>query len=175
MARSEVGDIFQNCRFHVRAVGNNAEIVKPFTNVIQRNKNNYNPQSDGGFQSFSAPELSRDIVEYREGNAQWTAKFPGIPTVSDGTLMRGIVKTDRSFFDWILAADNGKEYRVDLEIYHFARDENPQTVDLSTVRTYKFFECFASRVKFGPDMESTGSEVSVTEVDFATETPDLQV
>lgn len=164
MARAVTGDFLQGFRYHVKVVDDGYD---PLTFV--RDDESFNA-ADAGFQSVTLPEISVDAVEYREGNAAWTSKFPGIPTVSEATLMRGVVKGDTLFFDWILDVIQGNTYRVDLDVLHYRRDEDPSSSDPANVRGYKFFNCFAIRSKSAADMDATASEVALAELDIAMET-----
>lgn len=168
MARSVVGDFLQGYRFHVQAFGSTADTVKPFESDGMRDEETFN-NAQAGFQSCSLPEMTMDSVEYREGNAKYTMKQPGIPTYTDITLMQGVTRKNTAFFDWITKSSNGNEYRVDLKIYHYSRDQISITPDDKDVRIYYCFECFPIRVKPGADLDSTGSEISLAECDIAIE------
>jgi phage tail-like protein len=167
MARAATNDFLQGFRYH--AVARTFDGTNPLQ--IDRGESGMNPQA--GFQSITIPELSQDVVEYREGNSFWTAKQPGIPTVSDITLMRGVTKSDTTFFNWVLGAIQGVNYRVDLDIYHYARDE--MTIGVSTTaaepsdRPLYCKDCIPTRVKPLGDLDATASEVSLAEVDVAVE------
>ena len=158
MARSQSSDPLHGFRFHVKAESE----VMAFTDP---------ENGEAGFQSVTLPELSTDIVEYKEGIHTYTKKFPGIPTVSDMTLMRGVTKTDTAFFDWVLAAIEGGEYRTNLTVYHWHRDgkTHGQADDLNAARKYNCYECVPMRCKPAADLESQAGEVSLAEVDVAVE------
>ncbi len=167
MARAATNDFLQGFRYH--AVARTAD---PVTNPLQVDRGESGMNVQAGFQSITTPELSQDVVEYREGNSMWTVKQPGIPTVSDITLMRGVTKVDTTFFDWVYSSMVGQNYRVDLDIYHYARDEmemglssEPEPSD----RPLYCKDCIPTRVKPLGDLDATASEVNLAEVDVAIE------
>jgi phage tail-like protein len=166
MARAATNDFLQGFRYH--AVARTSDGTNPLQ--VDRGESGMNVQA--GFQSITTPELSQDVVEYREGNSMWTVKQPGIPTVSDITLMRGVTKVDTTFFDWVYSSMRGVNYRVDLDLYHYARDEmeiglatDPQPSD----RALYCKEAIPTRVKPLGDLDATASEVNLSEVDVAME------
>lgn len=165
MARPEVSDVLQSFRFHVVSENNNIEYSD-------------NQRGQAGFQSVTLPELSVEPVEYREGHHTYTQKYPGVPTVTDVTMIRGVTKRDTAFYRWVKAAAEGGEYRTNLTVYHFPRDakRSPDKVaDLSKARLYNLYECVPTRVKFAGDLDATSGEVSMAEVDVAVEYFDLDV
>lgn len=133
---------------------------------------------EAGFQSVTLPEITIEATEYREGTYKYTRKFPGPPTISEVSCMRGVVKADTGFFEWCLAAIAGGEYRANISILQFGREDfstagfsefTPEQVPSSAARTYNCYECVPVRVKPAGDMDATSGEVSMAEVDFAPE------
>lgn len=167
MARAANNDFLQGFRYH--AVAQTSDGTNPLQ--IDRGETGMNPQA--GFQSITSPELSQDVVEYREGNSLWTVKQPGIPTVSDITLMRGVTKSDTTFWDWVYSSMQGANYRSDLTIYHYGRDEMADGVATDGVvpsdRALFCKDCIPTRVKTMGDLDATASEVNLAEVDVAME------
>lgn len=177
MARSITGDFYQGFRFHIRSSENSK--YKPFAvdgNVSagRAGLDTFNG-ADAGFQSCTLPEISVDPVEYREGNSTITMKQAGILTISDMSLMRGVTKYDSQFYDWISQLRDGKEYRVDLTVFHMGRQDDLSKLTTETMRSYYCTECFPGRVKFAGDLDSTGSEVSIAECDIVMENAVLGV
>jgi len=136
-----------------------------------------NSQGNAGFQSVSIPDTSIDAVEYREGTYKYTKKFAGLPTIGDVSLMRGVVPTDTSFYDWMVRAVSGGEYRADIEILQFSRGNMANTdqpgensaMPTTAARTYKCYNCLPTRAKAAGDLDATSSEVAMAECDFALE------
>lgn len=164
-------DLMQGFRYHVVATQDGTD-VDPLQGVDDGDIARGAGGTQAGFQSATIPELNVEIAEYREGTFKWTQKYPGVPTVSDITLMRGISKRDTSFFKMVMASIEGAEYRADVSIYHYQRSE----MDLATsgevgenTREVACGECFASRAKPAGDLDSMTSDVSLAEVDIAIE------
>lgn len=172
--RAAADDLMQGFRFHVTAI--RKENGDPL--AFNRGTGFEEGGGQAGFQNCTIPEVSLEPVEYREGISKWTQKYVGPPTVADCTLARGVSKRDTAFFDWIMAALNGDEYRADITIWHFHRTEmgkasDPKNIDDSTMRGYVCSNCVPTRVKPAMDFDSMAGEVSLTEIDFAIEGVDI--
>ena len=140
-------------------------------------------RSDAGFSNVTTPEVTSEAVEYREGTYIYTQKYPGLPSMNDLTLSRGVARRDSTFWDWMRVTVEGSgEYRVDLSIRHFHRDtslvrDNPavDTVNLTRInidtpaRTYLVKEAFPLRHKVAGDLDATASEISIMELDVGFE------
>lgn len=183
MARAQATDFLQNFRFHVETVDKAGSGWDPI-NYVRTGDNNTGVDSKAGFQSCSLPDVSMDAVEYREGTYKYTKKFAGVPTISDVSLMRGVVVKDTVFYDWIIRAVSGAEYRADIVINQFTRNnmvlaegapdaaysvgENGK-IPTRCARSYKCYECLPTRAKPAGDLDATSSEVAMGECDFALE------
>ena len=169
MARAAVNDLMQGFRFHVVAAKADAAATNPLEST---RSGEFQGGGQAGFQSVTIPELSVEPVEYREGTFKWTQKYPGPPTVSDCTLMRGIAKSDTTFYDWVKDSVDGDEYRCDVTIYHYQRTEMSEATKSATpddVRRIECKNCIPTRAKPAGDFDSMSGEVSLGEVDFAME------
>jgi phage tail-like protein len=138
-----------------------------------------------GFSACSTPEASNEAVEYREGQQVYTQKFPGLPTMSDLTLSKGVVLTGNQFYNWMFAVIEGAAtYRDEIIIAHFHRAALAgfQNADLSGAdnasaiandatprREYTCTNAFPIRCKVAADLDATSSDVSVSELDIAYE------
>lgn len=169
--RAASTDLMQGFRYHVVARQDGTD-VDPLQGVEDGDIARGAGGAQAGFQSVTIPELSVEVAEYREGTFKWTQKYPGVPTISDITLMRGISKRDTSFYKMVKASIDGEEYRADVSIYHYQRAE----MDLATsaevgddTREISCGYCFASRAKPAGDFDSNSGEVSLAEVDIAIE------
>jgi len=172
MARPQATDPLHSFRFHVTATevtGLDGDPLQP-TN----SEGIVGQQIQAGFQAVSTPEYTVEAAEYREGVKTYTEKYPGIPTVNDLTLSRGVAKEDTAFIAWILAAIEGREYRSDLTIFHGLRPARSSPLSGedfsdSTSKRYLCEQCFPIRVKIAGDLDASTSDVSITEVDIAVE------
>jgi len=166
MARAESSDFLQNFRFHVRVVDGAVDFLKFDPGAV-------GVSAEAGFQSVTLPEETFEMAEYREGIYKYTKKFPGPPTFTDVSLMRGIVADDSSFYRWAASQRAGGPYRVDISIEHHHRDDQPvgtgETIAQTSARTYLCHECAIVRAKPGADLDATSGEVSMAECDFALE------
>ena len=145
--------------------------------------------AEAGFQSITAPELTQEMAEYREGIRTYTQKFPGVPSVNDITFIRGSARYDTSFFAWVLAAAEGDEYRGDVVIYHIQRPKREVSIagrdaqmagseiELTDDNTKQYIlkDAFPIRVKITGDLDSSTSDVSLAELDVAYERFDVKL
>lgn len=165
MARPQESDFLQNFRFHAR--------VTDGPDFLAFDPGAVGVDGEAGFQSITIPEESYESSEYRKGIYKYTKKYPGIPTFSDCSMMRGIVATDTTFHDWAVATRGGAEYRADVLIEHHHRQDAPadigESIAAPAARAYLLHESFCIRAKPGSDLDATSGEVSVAEVDISLE------
>jgi len=172
MARAMSSDFLQSYRFTVSFKGASSDV--PFDKLSsvpgQAGANSGTPasQSEAAFNTVTVPEISVENVEYNEGMRTNRYKQPGLPTYSDCTMTRGVVKTDSKMFEWIKAMLDGKSYRADITINHHDRAGVIQ-------RSYTIFDAFPTRCKLAGDMDATSSEISIQEMDVAYESISLGV
>ena len=151
MARALSSDFFQGYAFHVREPNNYLAV-------------------GAGFQNVDVPEVTVNAVEYREGTYTYTRKQPGIPTQGELSLRRGVTRASSDFYNWILNVIEGRDYRTDLEIYHYHRvDEGFQQTDGTPSRIYRALECFPTRYKPAETLEATSEDISVEDLGLAYE------
>jgi len=189
MPRAAASDPLHSFRFHVRS--NNAPAINGAGDDILQpdgTEDGYiiGNGTEAGFNSVTTPELTVENAEYREGVRVYTMKFPGVPTIADITLNRGVARYDTAFFNWVLAAVEGNEYRTDLIIFHVQRPALEQTQDTTkgpnidvtgdgiVSKLYKLYECSPARVKPAADLDASTSDVSIAELDVAFERFDIE-
>jgi phage tail-like protein len=203
MGRAAATDPLHNFRFHAKMVAGTGSPVAGIpgaspADVLQPSENGAgfiaggNVGAEAGFQSITMPDVSAEVAEYREGNRTYTMKFPGVPSVTDSTFQRGVARYDTAFYSWLLAAIEGDEYRADVTVYHVQRPR--RTLDIvpgaggkafmaatelavSDVNTKRYIlrEAFPMRVKLAGDLDSTASDISISEMDVAAERIDLEL
>lgn len=162
-------DLMQGFRYHVVADDGTGDPLQP---SYSEDRRGYEGGGQAGFQSVTIPELSVEASEYREGIFKWTQKYPGPPTVSELTMMRGITKRDTAFYDMVMASIDGQQYRADVTIYHYQRSEMQSANSGETGNEFRRIECgesFAIRAKPAGDLDSMAGDVSLAEVDMAVE------
>jgi len=158
MARAASSDPYLNFRFHISdPAGGNLDPV-------------------AGFTSATTPDVSLDPAEYREGIYRWTRKFPGVQTVGEMQLMKGTVRRESDFFNWILNVINGgvASYRTDLVVmeYHITDEFG---IDGSPSRVMRIREAFPTQVKPMADKDATASEVAIQEITLAVEEISVEI
>lgn len=177
MARAVATDFIHSMRFQVVVADPQVATLSP------------DGRADAGFTNVSTPEATVEAIEYKEGTFVYTRKYPGNPTVSDLTFSRGVTRSDSTFWDWIRRVIEGLgEYRVDLDINHFHRQEsllrprdqvgtegNFTNINLENpARIYHIKEAFPIRHKIAGDLDATAGEVSIMELDVAYEHFDVE-
>lgn len=151
MARSIETDPFHDFRYHlVDPAGGNLDAVAGFTTVTM-------------------PNLAVEEATYREGTFKFTQKYPGVPTVGDVTLQKGIFRRDSDFFDWVLKVVNGgEEYRTELILqqFHIADEFG---INGSPSRVTRLRECWGKDAKPTGDFDATSSNVGIQELTISVE------
>jgi phage tail-like protein len=168
-------------RFHV-TVDDTLTTDKDYLGVTSAK--NGAPQA--GFKTCSLPDLSVDVKTYKEGIWIYDRKFPGVPTVSDVTMSRGVTRNDTAFYRWLLKTAEGTgEYRAKISIKIYHRDTNltlrdpASTINDATepglnnltlpARTITLYEAFPTKVTLGSALDSANSEISVAELTLSCE------
>lgn len=178
MARAQQTDFLQSFRYQVSvsSVDGTPRLQAP-------------GRPEAGFSNVSTPEVTTENAEYREGTFIYTRKQPGVPSMADITMSRGVTREDSSFYDWIRVVNEGSgEYRADVDIQHFHRDtalnrefptdgSQPNKTDIDTnspAKIYHVREAYPIRVKQVADLDATSSEISVGEIDITYETFEVE-
>jgi len=143
MARSVETDPFHDFRFHlVDPAGGNLDPV-------------------AGFTAVTMPDATVEEAPYREGTFIWTQKYPGVPTVGDVQLSKGIFKRESDFFNWVLkVVFGGQEYRTELVLqeYHITDEFG---INGTPSRVTRLRECWGKQAKPTSDKDATSSNVSI--------------
>lgn len=187
MARSVASDYLHAFRFHVTADAVTLEGAKFLSRSTFSDSS-----AQAGFSAVNTPSGTIDAVEYREGQYIYTRKYPGIPTMDDVTMSRGVALTDTEFFFWFRTCVEGVgEYRTDLNIFHYHRwqtgqatlpgrvnptDVAPEGLVLSSEarKVYKLFNAFPVAHKVATDLDGTASEVAIADLTVAYEHFDIR-
>lgn len=190
MPRAAASDPLHAFRFHARSINGPSLNGASAADLLQPDGNTegyvIGDGTEAGFNSITTPELTVEAAEYREGIRVYTMKFPGVPTIADITLNRGVARYDTAFFNWVLASIEGNEYRTDMIIFHVQRPALEQVQDTSkgpnidvtaegvVSKLYKLYECVPARVKIAADLDASTSDVSIAELDVAYERFDVE-
>ena len=157
MARSVETDPYHDFRFHlVDPAGGNLDPV-------------------AGFTAVTMPDLTVEEAPYREGTFIWTQKYPGVPTVGDVQLSKGIFKRDSDFFNWVLKVVNGgQEYRTELVLQEFhITDEFG--INGTPSRVTRLRECWGKQAKPTSDKDATSSNISIQTLTISVEEFEIEL
>lgn len=171
MARSYTADYFHSMRFHVSAQ------TAAGTNPLKYGT------VEAGFTNVTTPDITVAPVEYREGHYLYTRKYPGIPSMGEMQMSRGVARKDTSFWLWLKSAIHGSdEYRATLTIQHFHKaDYTTLSVSDGTIsaltdpsktvasRKYVVYEAIPTHHKVAADLDANAGEVSIMNMDVAYE------
>ncbi|MDR1753574.1 MAG: phage tail protein [Eubacterium sp.] len=116
----------------------------------------------GGFSEVSAPDITIEPIEYREGNfaVNTAGKQPGLVKYGNVTLKWGIT-TDQTLYNWVKEVEGGVINRKTVTIS--LMDDLQQEVAKWTMIS-------AWPTKYtAPDMNATSNEVAVEQVEFVHE------
>lgn len=157
MARSIETDPFHDFRFHlVDPAGGNLDPVAGFTTV-------------------SMPNVAAEEALYREGTFRWTQKFPGVPSVGDVNLTKGIFRRDSDFFNWVLKVINGgQEYRTELILQEFHISDE-FGINGSPSRVTRLREVWGKDAKPTSDKDATSSNISIQSLTLSVEEMDVEL
>jgi len=175
MARPSATDFLHNMRFHVVVVPPASGTPLPFLDGGSRTVTS----TPAGFMSVSAPDMQIQSVMYKEGTWVYERKFPGEVSMGGAIQMqRGVARNDSSFWAWIRTVAEGTgEYRVDLDIKHFHRDQAlsvapPVTTNKTDLaldnpaRVYHVFECYPTNHGVNTSgFDATNGEISIMSLD----------
>lgn len=183
MARPAASDPLHNFMFHVKALddiglrGRGGDLLQPsgvgpgFT---------IGDGAEAGFTQVTSPEYTVETSDYREGTKTYTEKYPGLPATADCTMSRGVARKDTAFFDWVVSAIEGADYRSDLAIYHFRRGARSVPFDPATdisdaaAKKYILRNCVPNRIKPAGDFDASTNDVSLAEVGCVYERFDIE-
>lgn len=175
MARACSTDFLHNMRFHVVVLGSNTDgyLIRP--DVVGT--------AVAGFTNVSVPGLNVEPVEYREGHFIYARKYPGMPSVDNVTMSRGVAARDSSFWSWVLHAvegnQTGVEYRIDFDIMHYHRktlysaqtgvQEFSNLPDMQAARIYHCKNAVPVKCKPAADLDANSADISIQELEAAIE------
>jgi phage tail-like protein len=159
MARTVAEDHFQSYRFRVFEVDGNAAAVFAGETPV------------AGFTTVTTPEVTVEMAEHRTGSEKYTRKYPGPPTYGEGTMTRGLLKGDNTFYNWLQKYLTGQPFRTDLIVRMY--DQTAWAVDGGVPEEFiaeeKWKECFPNSIKLMGDLDASGADVNIQEITVAVE------
>lgn len=119
-------------------------------------------KEEAGFSEVSAPDITSDPVEYREGDVSVEApsKQPGILKYSNVTLKRGTTES-RAFVDWMKEIDPGKATRKTVTIVLL-------DVEMNEVASWELQRAFPKKY-VAPDFNDTSNEIAIESLELVCE------
>ncbi len=117
---------------------------------------------EAGFSEVSAPDISSDPVEYREGNmaGMTPGKQPGILKYSNVTLKRGTTDS-QLFVNWMKSVQEGKVERKTVVIT--LMDDT-----MADVASWQLEKAWPTKYT-APDVNATSNEVAIESLELVCE------
>lgn len=114
-----------------------------------------------GFSECTGLGTETDVVEYREGNGDITArKLPGLKKFGNVTLKRG-VGTGTQIFDWRKTVMDGNIERLDISIILFDEQRNEQ-------QRWNLSEAWPCKWT-GPEFKANANEIAIEQLEICHE------
>ena len=119
-------------------------------------------KEEAGFSEVSAPDISSDPVEYREGNmaGMTPGKQPGIIKYSNVTLKNGVTSS-LAFVDWMKTVLTGQVERKTVVIT--LMDDA-----MAEVASWQLEKAWPTKYT-APDLNATSNEVAIESLELVTE------
>lgn len=116
------------------------------------------------FQEVDGLESETQVIEYRHGNNKVFApiKMPGLASVGNVTMRKGIFVNDNKFWDWYSEIKMNTIARRTVVVNLLDEEGNPKMV-------WTLNNAFPTKVS-GTDLKSEGNEVAVESIEIAYET-----
>lgn len=135
-----------------------------------------------GFQNAVTPTLTQDEGEYKTGLEKFANKFgTGNSTLDNLTMEQLVVSTQPYFAKLMMRALEGGSTRMDLIVVHFdiglfrgtANINNPSEALEKYAMLYVYKGCIPTSVKVDGDLDATGGDIAVGELEFAVSDLDI--
>lgn len=126
-----------------------------------------------GFSECSTPDLSFDVVEYKDGTDPYPRKVnSGNATLGDVTLSKGRKSANDTMNRWALRMAQGGAVLMDLWIIHFDLNLIPSGVSLSNPTEemeryairHKVFGAMPQTYKGDGDLSGSGGDIAMEEI-----------
>jgi phage tail-like protein len=124
---------------------------------------------DVTFQEVSGLQVENKVIEYRHGNSPnfHTIKMPGLNSVGNVTLKKGIFAKDSKFFAWFLETKKRESFKRRVVVINLLDEGgNPKI-------TWTLGNAWPAKVT-GTDLKSDGNDVAVESIEIAFETLDVK-
>ena len=173
--KDRISDYLSNYHFHVMDVSFSVPTVFNLS---------------AGFRFCTAPEITADVKEIKEGTFEYPRKVITGAKCSDITLHRGTKLFDSDFYDWIAPSISGKstfnasslsklaptDFRKNILIIQYT-DISTNTsggfspfqtlndlIQFVPARAWMCYECIPVSYKAGTDFDGIGADMSIAEL-----------
>jgi phage tail-like protein len=120
-----------------------------------------------GFSEVGGLSTETDIVEYREGNEDITArKLPGKRKYANISLKRGYAVNGKDLWEWRKSVIEGRTQRLSGTITLLDESRKPALV-------WRFFEAWPNKWA-GPAMNAKNNDIAIEEMELAVEGLELE-
>jgi phage tail-like protein len=124
---------------------------------------------DVTFQEVSGLSTETKVIEYRHGNSPIfsTIKMPGLSSVGNVTMKKGIFAKDAKFFAWFQETKKRESFKRRVVVVNLLDETgNPKI-------TWTLNNAWPTKVT-GTDFKSDGNDVAVESIEIAYETVDVK-
>ncbi len=117
-----------------------------------------------GFSEITIPDITSDVVEYREGNERNTVrKLPGLTKYGNITLKWGITDSMELYEKWRKPVEDGKVKEARKNVAIILMDEEG-----NAAARWEFEEAWPSKYD-APDLNAKGTDVAIETLEIAHE------
>lgn len=120
------------------------------------------------FQEVTGLQTETKVIEYRHGNSPEfsTIKMPGLRSVGNVTMKKGIFASDTKFFAWFLETKKYMTFKRRVVVVKLLDEGGKAKI------TWTLNNAWPTKVT-GTDLKSDGNDVAVESVEIAFETMDV--
>jgi phage tail-like protein len=124
---------------------------------------------DVTFQEVTGLSSETKVIEYRHGNSPiWsTIKMPGLTSVGNVTMKKGIFAKDTKFFSWFTETKKRESFKRRVVVINLLDEAGSPKI------TWTLNNAWPTKVT-GTDLKSDGNEVAVESIEIAYETLEVK-
>jgi phage tail-like protein len=116
------------------------------------------------FQEVTGLQSETKVIEYRHGNSKQfsTIKMPGLTSVGNVTLKKGIFRKDAKFFQWFQESKKYETFKRRVVIINLLDEDGEAKI------TWTLNNAWPTKIT-GTDLKSDGNDVAVESIEIAYE------